>query len=107
MKIISCVALDAFQFEPDAEIIFQKDRLDLYEAVLQQLQQHNLVYACQCTRKMLGSNHIYAGTCRNLGLDFANQAIRVKVTDQEHLLSRPPARSNNAPTLRRTWAILS
>ena len=79
--ILRCI--DAFQFEPDAEIIFQKDRLDLYAAVLQQLQQRDLVYACQCTRKMLGSNHIYAGTCRNLGLDFANQAIRVKVTDQE------------------------
>ena len=79
--ILRCI--DAFQFEPDAEIIFQKDRLDLYAAVLQQLQQRGLVYACQCTRKMLGSNHIYAGTCRNLGLDFANQAIRVKVTDQE------------------------
>lgn len=79
--ILRCI--DAFQFEPDGEIIFQKDRLDLYAAVLQQLQQRGLVYACQCTRKMLGSNHIYAGTCRNLGLDFANQAIRVKVTDQE------------------------
>lgn len=79
--ILRCI--DAFQFEPDAEIIFQKDRLDLYAAVLQKLQQRGLVYACQCTRKMLGSNHIYAGTCRNLGLDFTNQAIRVKVTDQE------------------------
>ena len=32
---------------------------------------------------MLGSNHIYAGTCRNLGLDFVEQAIRVKVNDQD------------------------
>ena len=79
--ILQC--LDAFAFEPDADIIFQKDRLDLYQDVLNQLQQQDLVYACQCTRKMLGSNAIYAGTCRNLGLDFANQAIRVKVTDQE------------------------
>ena len=79
--ILRCI--DAFQFKPDAEIIFQKDRLELYEAVLLQLQQQDLVYACQCTRKMLGSNHIYAGTCRNLGLDFVEQAIRVKVNDQD------------------------
>lgn len=78
--ILSCI--DAFQFEPDAEIIFQKDRLDLYEQVLEQLKQSEAIYACQCTRKMLGSNHIYAGTCRNLNLDFAHQAIRLKVTDQ-------------------------
>ncbi|ENW91256.1 tRNA glutamyl-Q(34) synthetase GluQRS [Acinetobacter dispersus] len=78
--ILSCI--DAFQFEPDAEIIFQKDRLDIYEQVLEQLKQSQDIYACQCTRKMLGSNHIYIGTCRNLNLDFANQAIRLKVADQ-------------------------
>jgi glutamyl-Q tRNA(Asp) synthetase len=32
---------------------------------------------------MLGSNHIYAGTCRDLASDFQNQAIRVKVSDQK------------------------
>jgi len=41
------------------------------------------VYACQCTRKMLGSNAIYPGTCRDLGLDFQHQAIRIKVADQD------------------------
>ena len=78
--ILQC--LDAFAFEPDADIIFQKDRLDLYQDVLNQLQQQDLVYTCQCTRKMLGSNAIYAGTCRKLKLPFDNQAIRVKVSDQ-------------------------
>ncbi|WP_171519152.1 tRNA glutamyl-Q(34) synthetase GluQRS [Acinetobacter kanungonis] len=78
--ILQC--LDAFQLYPDAEIIFQKDRLALYEAVLEQLRAAHHVYACACTRKMLGSNHIYAGTCRDLGLDFEHQAIRIKVEDQ-------------------------
>ena len=78
--ILQC--LNAFAFEPDADIIFQKDRLDLYQDVLNQLQQQDLVYACQCTRKMLGSNAIYAGTCRKLKLPFDHQAIRVKVSDQ-------------------------
>ncbi|MCU4420324.1 tRNA glutamyl-Q(34) synthetase GluQRS [Acinetobacter lwoffii] len=76
-------ALDAFQLEPDAEIIFQKDRLDIYEDVIQQLRQQGLVYACQCTRKMLGSNHIYQDNCRDLGLAFEHQAIRLKVEDVE------------------------
>lgn len=78
--ILSCI--DAFQFEPDAEILFQKDRLGLYEHVLEQLKNANAIYACQCTRKILGSNHIYTGTCRDLNLDFAEQAIRLKVADQ-------------------------
>lgn len=77
--ILSCI--DAFEFEPDAEIIFQKDRLTIYKQVLDQLKQQHAIYACQCTRKMLGSNHIYAGTCRDLNLDFAEQAIRLKVDD--------------------------
>jgi len=76
-------AMDAFQLEPDAEIIFQKDRLDIYEDVIQQLRQQDLVYACQCTRKMLGSNHIYQDTCRDLSLAFEHQAIRLKVEDVE------------------------
>ena len=76
-------SIEAFQFEADAEIIFQKDRLDIYDAVIDQLHQKHRVYACQCTRKMLGSNHIYAGTCRDLKLPFEQQAIRVKVSDQE------------------------
>jgi glutamyl-Q tRNA(Asp) synthetase len=74
-------SIDAFQFEPDADIIFQKDRLDIYEDVIDQLRQKNLVYACQCPRKILGSNHIYMETCRNLNLDFEHQAIRLKVQD--------------------------
>lgn len=78
--ILQCI--DAFEFEADAEIIFQRDRLDLYQAVLDQLQQRGLTYACQCTRKILGSNHIYQGTCRNLALDPQNNAIRLKVSDQ-------------------------
>lgn len=78
--ILRCI--DAFQFEPDAEIILQKDHLGLYEHVLEQLKNANAIYACQCTRKILGSNHIYAGTCRDLNLDFAEQAIRLKVADQ-------------------------
>ena len=79
--ILRCI--DAFQFEADDAIIFQKDRLDIYDAVINQLHQNYLVYACQCTRKMLGSNHIYAGTCRDLNLPFEHHAIRVKVSDQE------------------------
>ena len=78
--ILQC--LEAFQFEPDAEIIFQKNRLDIYEHVIEQLHQQHLVYACQCKRKILGSNHIYMGTCRDLALPFQDQAIRLKVNDQ-------------------------
>lgn len=79
--ILRCI--EAFQFDVDDTIIFQKDRLALYEDVLDQLHQNHWVYACQCTRKMLGSNHIYAGTCRDLNLPFEQHAIRLQVADQD------------------------
>ena len=78
--ILQC--LDAFGFESDVEIIYQRQRIAIYESVIDQLKQHNWVYACACTRKILGSNHIYTGTCRDKQLEFKDQAIRVKVTDQ-------------------------
>lgn len=78
--ILSCI--EAFGFEFDDEIIFQKDRLNIYESVLNDLQQRDLTYACQCTRKILGSNHIYSGTCRDLKLPHDQQAIRVKTSDE-------------------------
>ena len=78
--ILKC--LDAFALQSDHEIIFQKDRLDLYQSILEQLHQQGWVYACQCTRKMLGSNHIYQGTCQQLNLPFEQQAIRLKVSDE-------------------------
>ncbi|MBF7688341.1 tRNA glutamyl-Q(34) synthetase GluQRS [Acinetobacter rathckeae] len=78
--ILAC--LEHFEFELDAPILYQKDRLDLYHQAIETLKQQQLVYACQCTRKMLGSNAIYSGACRHRQLDFEHQAIRVKVTDQ-------------------------
>lgn len=72
-------SLTAFGFEPDREIVYQSQRLDLYRQILAELQQKHAIYACQCPRKILGSNHIYQGTCRDLGLDFAGNAIRLKV----------------------------
>jgi len=75
--ILEC--LDAFEFEWDDQIIFQHQRLDLYQQVLDDLAQRQQIYACKCTRKILGSNHIYTGTCKNLALPFADQAIRLKV----------------------------
>lgn len=77
--ILRC--LDAFALHSDVPILFQRQCLDDYEQVLTTLAAKGHLYACQCTRKMLGSNHIYQGTCRDLGLNFEGQALRLKVSD--------------------------
>ena len=80
------VALEAFGFEWDEEVVFQRERLALYEHALDQLKQQDFIYACACTRKQLQSNfglsNAYPQTCRHLNLDFSGQAIRLKTTDQ-------------------------
>ena len=83
-------ALDAFGFEWDEPVVRQQDRLEYYEQALEQLKSHNLIYACQCSRKQLSGlagNRLsglatYPQTCRNLNLPFDQHAIRLKTTDQ-------------------------
>lgn len=78
--ILAC--LDAFSLHSDSRIIYQKDRLQIYEDVLQHLKQRQAIYACQCTRKQLAGASVYANTCRHLNLAFEQQAIRLKVEDK-------------------------
>lgn len=75
-------ALLAFGLIADAPMVRQQDRLDQYEAALQQLAARDLVYACACTRKQLEGFSAYPNRCRNRQLAWSQQAIRLKVPDQ-------------------------
>lgn len=75
-------ALQAFGFEWDGEMARQRDRLALYETALQQLKTRQLVYACACSRKQLEGYSHYPNLCRHKQLDFAGQAVRLKVEDR-------------------------
>lgn len=79
--ILQCI--EQFAFEYDEKIIFQKERLDIYEQVLFELKQKNAIYACKCTRKQLTGLDIYPNYCRDLGLDFTDNAIRLKVPNHQ------------------------
>ncbi len=74
-------ALNAFALYPDASILRQRERIDLYESVLAELATHHEVYACQCSRKDLAGQSVYNNHCRYLNLDFSQQAIRLKTHD--------------------------
>lgn len=75
-------ALLAFGLIADAPIVRQQDRLEQYEAALQQLTKRDLVYACACTRKQLEGFSAYPNLCRDRQLAWAQQAIRLKVPDR-------------------------
>ena len=76
--------------EWDGDPIYQRDRVELYEAALARLQGAGLVYPCFCTRAELHAasaphasdgTPVYAGTCRHL--TAAQVAERAR--------TRPPA----------------
>lgn len=70
--------LQAHGLQWDNSVIYQTDRQVAYQAALNQLDSHNLVYACSCTRQAIKANgRYYRGTCRSLNLPSMNNAIRV------------------------------
>ena len=78
--------LKLFGFRSGCRDHFSKDRLDIYESVLDQLKRGPWFYACQCTRKMPGSKRYL---CRHMSRfvipTSKHQAIRVKVQGSANL----------------------
>lgn len=80
--------LEIFGFEWDGPVSYQSHRFDQYQAVLEQLIDEELVYACQCSRKILRDQGatsgplglIYPGTCRDLQLPPVNHALRLNIS---------------------------
>jgi len=67
-----CFALEAHELYWNGSVIYQSDRVDLYQEVLDQLLLSSQAYPCSCSRKEIealsqpgASNHVYPGTCRD------------------------------------------
>ncbi|MFP2771043.1 tRNA glutamyl-Q(34) synthetase GluQRS [Oceanisphaera sp. KMM 10153] len=74
--------LDAFGLHWDGTALYQSRRLDVYQAVLDELARQGLTYHCRCTRKMVSATGgFYNGHCRDLALPAEHAAIRL-VMDQ-------------------------
>lgn len=78
-------ALEAYGFEWDGQMERQSDRLDVYNAVIEQLWQDGHVYACTCSRKQLQPfAGRYPGLCRDARHEPMDAAIRLRVPDEEY-----------------------
>ena len=75
-------ALEAFGFEWDKPVVRQQDQLEYYFHALEQLNNNDQIYACQCSRKQLTGFATYPQTCRHLKLPFDRHAIRLKTSNQ-------------------------
>lgn len=81
--------LDRFGLEPDAEILYQSQRLDSYYKSLSQLHDQGLLFACDCTRRaLLASSKTHQGKCLSTlqdklipSPDNHGHAIRILASD--------------------------
>jgi glutamyl-Q tRNA(Asp) synthetase len=77
--------LEAYGLHWDGECLRQSDRHAHYQAVLQQLVEQGLAYACTCSRKRLAdSGGVYPGHCALAGHATANAAIRLRVPQLQY-----------------------
>lgn len=74
-------SLEAHGLVADDDITYQHDHSHYYDLALGELRQLKKLYACTCTRKSLRAlnQKNYPGTCRDLQLEEAYFALRVKI----------------------------
>lgn len=64
----------------DGPVARQRDHLERYQAALATLAED--CFGCACTRRQLRGVAHYPGTCRDLGLPLAGNAVRLRVGDE-------------------------
>jgi glutamyl/glutaminyl-tRNA synthetase len=61
----------------DGDVIFQSQRLGIYNTFLSAMRREGLLYACRCTRQQLAGIYPYPGTCRQRALDWGIEGGRL------------------------------
>jgi len=65
----------------DEPIVYQSQRIDLYEIAFKKLEKLKCTFSCDCSRKEI-KGIIYPGTCRNkIDTLNSNQSIRIKTNN--------------------------
>lgn len=73
--------LQAYGLQWDGEVIYQSQQSQAYEAVLAELQDRHLCYACSCTRKMIKQQGgYYKGLCRDANNPNEGNALRINLS---------------------------
>jgi len=73
--------LENYGLHWDQQVLYQSTRQQAYEAALDHLKQHNLIYTCDCSRQQIKSHgNVYAGICRTKNNQTQSpSAQRIKV----------------------------
>ncbi len=71
--------LEQFGLYWDDSVLYQSQRLARYQHIFSQLQQQQLIYGCQCSRKQISAmGGLYNGHCAGLGLTQPPLAWRLR-----------------------------
>ena len=72
--------LEHFGLHWDDEVIYQSQRHERYQAILDELYQQGKTYHCHCTRAQIqAAGGFYPGTCRDKQYPALNAAVRLRV----------------------------
>jgi glutamyl-Q tRNA(Asp) synthetase len=67
----------------DDEVVYQSQRIPLYESALERLNKSGLTFPCACTRKEIAESP-YSCTCRNgIAKGKTGRSIRIKTDDRD------------------------
>ncbi|UFH49995.1 tRNA glutamyl-Q(34) synthetase GluQRS [Pseudomonas sp. KNUC1026] len=74
--------LESYGLEWDGAVLYQSQRHEAYQAIIDQWLRQGLAYACTCSRKTVEHYAgIYPGLCRNAGHPWHDAAIRIRVPE--------------------------
>lgn len=73
--------LAGFGLVSDEPVLWQSARGPAYTAALQSLAEQGLAYRCRCSRS--AAPGVYAGTCRDLGIQDADSAWRLRLSEAQ------------------------
>lgn len=75
MNDVILTSLQAHHLVWDDEVVYQSQRHRLYQKTLQQLNAHNMLYGCACSRRQIKArNAVYDGHCRHANLPLASES---------------------------------
>ena len=70
--------LDAYCLNWDENVVYQTQRLTIYQDAVNSLSKQQLIYACQCSRKQIKAlGGIYQGQCKHSQLSEQGHALRL------------------------------
>jgi len=70
--------LEAYSLNWDEDVVYQTQRLNIYQDAVNSLSEQQLTYACQCSRKQIKAlGGIYQGQCKHSQLSEQGHALRL------------------------------